>query len=137
MTRKYSFKYKIGREAILLVKDAIEFVDSSETKGNKFSKKKSTIQFAADQPISNQLSLPNQESNNQTVEKKLVSLAMNQMQIMDPNCQIVAAPLPIQQEAAATAIACNPSREYVPEFTEIQRKQLDEQLRNVRIPDSL
>jgi len=65
----------------------------------------------------------------QTVEKDLAPpLSTNITQLTNHNIQIINE---LVQEQPVTAI--NSNEEYVPRFTEIQRKQLDEQLRNVGI----
>lgn len=92
-----------GREAILLVKDAIEFCENS-------------VPFNDQRPQKTEIS---------KVTDQEYQTAPEQLKQQIPIKEII--------PSDTLQVLSDNSVEYVPQFTDSQRKQLDEQLRNVNL----
>lgn len=100
---KINFNF-VGREAILLVKDAIEFCEPGENRN-----KTPAVQI---EPASSKM--PQKQIENNVIQ----SVEISRM-------------TPVVETGNPTEILASTSEEFVPQFTDVQRQQLDEQLRCV------
>jgi hypothetical protein len=145
LNRINEFKnFFIGREAVELVRDAFEFCDGTSfifddgRSSNKVTK--SSNQEKASSSVRSSISqLIDQQTKSSINSNRNVSFADQQPKLntikettnFDIDKSI------IYDDVSAPALnAAISYQDYVPKFTEIQRKQLDEQLRNVKLSSS-
>lgn len=111
------------REAILLVKDAIEFCDSDKVTSPSSKTNNKGIP-ASHLAIDNQRTSHHQANpNNEKSSKNIIP------QSYEPPIQQIL-PINTMPVIHQNIPSSNQSNEYIPQFTDLQRRQLDEQLRN-------